>query len=326
MTRHAALTAAIGIVIVAALLIPGVQLNPSESQAKDRPGGGDAIAGRAALASAGISAGVYKPFDILVEGPVTRPALEKIAAGVAKDPGVAGAVAPTDWQRGDAAVVEAIPAEDGAAPATKTTISRLQHDVLPKLADETELKVTLGGGAAADRDFVRAVYGNFPYVLLFVVLLTYILLARAFRSLILPLKAVILNLVSLGAAYGIIVFIFQWGHGARGDLERAVHELDHPVDPIDDLRVPLRALDGLRGLHAHADPGGVRRDGRHIAGDRARPFAHRQARDERRARAVPRVLRALDRAGDRHQAVRYRPLGRRDLRRDGDPRAARAVA
>jgi RND superfamily putative drug exporter len=59
------------------------------------------------------------------------------------------------------------------------------------------------------------VYGNFPYVLLFVVLLTYILLARAFRSLILPLKAVILNLVSLGAAYGIIVFIFQWGHGAQ---------------------------------------------------------------------------------------------------------------
>jgi RND superfamily putative drug exporter len=75
--------------------------------------------------------------------------------------------------------------------------------------------VTLGGSAAADQDFVHAVYGNFPYVLLFVVLLTYILLARAFRSLILPLKAVILNLISLGAAYGIIVFIFQWGHGAQ---------------------------------------------------------------------------------------------------------------
>src|SRR6476469_1678637 len=214
-TNHAALTGAIGVVVVAALLVPGVQLNPSESQAKDRPGGGDAIAGRAALSSAGISAGVYKPFDILVEGPVTRPALEKIAAGVAKDPGVAGAVAPTDWQRGDAAVVEAISAEDGAAPATKTTISRLQHDVLPKLADDTTLKVTLGGSAAADRDFVHAVYGNFPYVLLFVIVLTYILLARAFRSLILPLKAVILNLVSLGAAYGIIVFIFQWGHGSE---------------------------------------------------------------------------------------------------------------
>jgi RND superfamily putative drug exporter len=69
--------------------------------------------------------------------------------------------------------------------------------------------------AAEDQDFVHAVYGNFPYVLLFVVLLTYLLLARAFRSLVLPLKAVVLNLISLGAAYGIVVFIFQWGHGAE---------------------------------------------------------------------------------------------------------------
>jgi RND superfamily putative drug exporter len=214
-TNRAALTGAIGVVIVAALLLPGVQLNPSESQAKDRPGGGDAIAGRAALASAGLSAGAYKPFDILVEGAVSKPMLDKIASGVAGDPGVSGAVAPAAWQKANAAVVEAIPANDGASPATKDTISRLQHDVLPRLAQETNLKVTLGGAAAADQDFVHAVYGNFLYVLLFVVLLTYILLARAFRSLILPLKAVILNLVSLGAAYGIIVFIFQWGHGAQ---------------------------------------------------------------------------------------------------------------
>ena len=74
---------------------------------------------------------------------------------------------------------------------------------------------TLGGVAAEDRDFVSAVYSKFPYVLGFVILLTYILLARAFRSLVLPLKAVILNLVSLGAAYGIIVFIFQQGHGSE---------------------------------------------------------------------------------------------------------------
>ena len=73
---------------------------------------------------------------------------------------------------------------------------------------------TLGGVAPEDRDFVHAVYGNFAYVLLFVILLTYVLLARAFRSLLLPLKAVILNLVSLGAAFGIIVFIFQQGHGS----------------------------------------------------------------------------------------------------------------
>ena len=62
---------------------------------------------------------------------------------------------------------------------------------------------------------MEAVYGKFPYVLLFVIVLTFLLLMRAFRSVLLPLKAVILNLVSLGAAYGIIVFIFQEGHGSE---------------------------------------------------------------------------------------------------------------
>ena len=94
-------------------------------------------------------------------------------------------------------------------------ISNLQHDVLPALSDQTGLRVTLGGSAPEERDFVHAVYGNFPYVLLFVIVLTYLLLARAFRSVLLPLKAVILNLVSLGAAYGIIVIIFQKGFGAE---------------------------------------------------------------------------------------------------------------
>ncbi|MBV8598926.1 MAG: MMPL family transporter, partial [Actinobacteria bacterium] len=74
---------------------------------------------------------------------------------------------------------------------------------------------SLGGPAAVDRDFIHAVYGNFPYVLAFVLIFTLILLARAFRSIVLPIKAAILNLVSLGGAFGIVVFIFQEGHGSE---------------------------------------------------------------------------------------------------------------
>src|SRR5207237_10796709 len=103
-------------------------------------------------------------------------------------------------------LIEAVPATDSATKSVRSTITRVRADLKGTSA-------TLGGVAAEDRDFVSAVYGNFPYVLGFVVLFTFILLARAFRSLILPLKAVILNLVSLAAAYGIIVFIFQQGHG-----------------------------------------------------------------------------------------------------------------
>ena len=104
---------------------------------------------------------------------------------------------------------------DSASGASSKTISRLQHDVLPTLERETGgTSVTLAGISPEDRDFVHAVYGKFPYVLAFVIILTFVLLMRAFRSIVLPLKAVVLNLVSLGAAYGIIVFIFQWGRGS----------------------------------------------------------------------------------------------------------------
>jgi RND superfamily putative drug exporter len=194
--------AAVGIGIVAVLVGLGLQLNPNEAQLKDFPGKGDAIAGRQALADAGISAGVMKPFDVLVTGGANPQAVVKRLAAV---PGVAGAASPRGWQRGDESIVEAFPSVDGAASGIQTTIDRV-HAAL----DGTP--ATLGGTSAEDRDFVHAVYGNFPYVLAFVLILTYLLLARAFRSLVLPLKAAILNLVSLGAAYGIIVFIFQQGH------------------------------------------------------------------------------------------------------------------
>jgi len=113
--------------------------------------------------------------------------------------------------------VEAFGSDDGNSRTAKKTISNLQDDVLPGLESQvgSEVKLTLGGVAPENRDFVHAVYGKFPYVLLFVLILTFVLLMRAFRSILLPLKAVILNLVSLGAAYGIIVFVFQEGHGSE---------------------------------------------------------------------------------------------------------------
>jgi putative drug exporter of the RND superfamily len=197
--------AAAGLVIVGALVYCGVQLNPSEAQAKDFPGRGDAIDGRTVLTDAGITAGVYKPFVILVEDGGDPQA---IAAKVRNVEGVMGAAAPPDWRKGDASLVEAFPDADGAATATRGTIKRVRSELKGTNA-------TLGGLAGEERDFVAAVYSNFPYVLGFVVLLTFILLARAFRSLVLAAKAVVLNLVSLVAAFGIIVFIFQWGHGSE---------------------------------------------------------------------------------------------------------------
>src|SRR5579884_1713780 len=196
--------AAVGLVVVAVLAGIGTQLNPNESQLKNFPGTGTAIAGRQMLADAGISPGVMKPLDVLVEHGGNAQAVAQRVRGI---DGVVGAAVPAGWHRGRDSLVEAFPAVDGAAPGIQGIINRVNGALKGTNA-------TLTGTAAVDRDFVHAVYGNFPYLLAFVVVLTLILLARAFRSIVLPIKAAILNLVSLAAAFGIVVFIFQEGHGS----------------------------------------------------------------------------------------------------------------
>jgi putative drug exporter of the RND superfamily len=196
--------AIVGTAIVAVLAGIGTQLNPNESQLKNFPGTGTAIAGRQMLHDAGISPGVMKPFDVLVENGGDAHA---IAAKVSKVDGVAGAAVPDGWRRGSNAIVEAFPSIDGAAPGIQGIVDRVDRSL-------EGTSGTLGGTTATDRDFVHAIYGNFPYVLAFVLILTLILLARAFRSIVLPIKAAVLNLVSLAAAFGIVVFIFQEGHGS----------------------------------------------------------------------------------------------------------------
>jgi RND superfamily putative drug exporter len=209
--------AAVGLALVVVLLIPVFDLNPSEAQAKDLPGKGDAFDGRATLVDAGISLGVLKPFVVLAEGTPTAPQLDRVASTLADTEGVAGAAAPRSWRRDGAALVEAFPATDAASRDARRTISTIKKDVLPSLESELggPVRLTLGGVGPEDRDFVHAVYGNFIWVLVLVVLLTFVLLMRAFRSVLLPLKAVVLNLVSLGVALGVIVFIFQQGHGSE---------------------------------------------------------------------------------------------------------------
>ena len=208
-TAHPIPVALSGLAIVAVLLVAGLQIKPAEAQLKDYPGKGDAINGRQALANADISPGVMKPYIVLVEH-AGAGATREVVGALERTPGIAAAVAPEQWRSGDDALVEAFPTSDSATNSSSRTISRIQHDVLPSL----KASATLGGVSPEDRDFVHAVYGKFPYALAFVILLTFVLLMRAFRSIVLPLKAVILNLISLGAAYGIIVFIFQWGHGS----------------------------------------------------------------------------------------------------------------
>jgi RND superfamily putative drug exporter len=197
--------AALGLVLVATLGIIGSQLNARETELKNFPGSGTAIAGRAMLADAGISPGVMKPINVLVEHGGDPQA---IAAKLRDLPGIVGVAAPTGWHRGDTSLVEAFPTIDGAAPGIQQIVDRVNMAL-----DGTTGSLT--GVTAVNRDFLHALFGSFPYVLAIVLLLTFVLLTRAFRSVVLAIKAVLLNLMSLAAAFGIVVLVFQQGHGSQ---------------------------------------------------------------------------------------------------------------
>jgi RND superfamily putative drug exporter len=202
--RRPVAVAAVGLVIVAGLVGLGTQLNATEAPLKNFPGAGSAIAARDQLAAAGISPGAMKPLNVLVENGGDA---DQIAARLRAVPGIVGATAPPGWRQGPNSLVEAFATIDGSAAGIQSTIDRSN-------ASLAGTDGTLTGLAAVDRDFLHALFGSFPYVLGLVLLLTFVLLTRAFRSPVLALKAVLLNLLSLAAAFGIIVFVFQMGHGS----------------------------------------------------------------------------------------------------------------
>ena len=256
-----------------------------------------------------------KPLNVLVENGGDA---EQVAAKLTAVPGVVGATAPPGWQKGPNSLVEGFATIDGAAPGIQA-IDR------PRQREPEGTDGTLTGLAAVDRDFLHALFGSFPYVLGLVLLLTMILLTRAFRSPVLAIKAIVLNLLSLAAAFGIIVFVFQQGHGSG--------LWDIPATGSITAWIPVMIFAFLFGLSMDYEVFMLTRmreaydeTGLHRQGDRARPRTNRQARDERGARAHVRLPRALDEPRLRDQAARDRPRGRDHLRRHRHPRPARAGA
>ena len=102
--------------------------------------------------------------------------------------------------------------EYGEGPA-QSFVHRLRDHIIPSVSWPAGSRVLAGGGPPQGVDFLERSYAVFPWLVLGVLVLTYLLLMRAFRSLLLPLKAVILNLLSVGAAYGMLVLVFKWGVG-----------------------------------------------------------------------------------------------------------------
>ena len=199
--RWAAAVAATGVLVALVVAASTIQFgNPRADSFAQK---GSARAALDNLQDSGIGTGPLSPFDALVRSGDP----EAVAAELSGIEGVHSAVAPADWRRDGTAIVTIIPAQDGNSPAGRETLDRIRAAALPG-------EVTVGGEAAQGADFLDAVYSNFPLMLALISVLTFILLARAFRSLILPLKAVLLNLLSVAAAWGLIVLVWQHGFGS----------------------------------------------------------------------------------------------------------------
>jgi RND superfamily putative drug exporter len=161
-----------------------------------------------ALERSGIGPGVIAPYEVLVQG--TNPSI--VARNLSGIGGVRAALAPSDtsWHRAGTAIVEVLPTADASTSAGHDTLARVRQ-----AAHTQSGTVRVGGQPAEDADFVSAVYGNFPLMLLLIAAVTFLLLARAFRSIVLPLKAVALNVLSVAAAWGVLVLVWQDGYGSK---------------------------------------------------------------------------------------------------------------
>ena len=158
------------------------------------------------------------PFLLAVDIPKGAAAneaqLAKLQKAVADTPGVVSVAPPQVSEDGEMATVFAIPATAPQDAKTSALLERLREDVIPDATAGTPLKVYVGGQTAGFEDFSDKVAGRLPLFISVVIGLSVLLLIAAFRSLWVPLVSAVFNLLSVGAAYGVVVAVFQEGVGA----------------------------------------------------------------------------------------------------------------
>ena len=205
--RHRAAALAGGLLVVTALVIPLFSLRLGEPASKALAPGSPAQPALTRLESRGIPSGIISPIDVLT----TAGQADAVARQARQIPGVYTAFATAGSPRVDGTgLIEVLPVAEPSTTAGAATVSAVQR----ALAGQPGV-IGVGGQGASDADFIHAVYGSFPLMLSLIALISLVLLARAFRSLVLAAKAVIFNLVSLGVAYGVMVLVWQQGHGSQ---------------------------------------------------------------------------------------------------------------
>ena len=211
------------VLTLAAMPLLGMQLGPGSPNGlpKSMP----AMQGLALLQH-GSPSNALDPTTIVVDAgkarqlAATAPAMARLIALLRRDPEVVRVEPVVPDPSGRYFEANVVTRHDPYGAQAQAFAERLRHKIIPAARFASGVHVLAGGGAAYAADFISRTLGSFPYLILGVLALTYLLLVRAFRSLLLPLKAIVLNLFTVSAATGLMIAVFQWGWGSGVGLVR----------------------------------------------------------------------------------------------------------
>jgi putative drug exporter of the RND superfamily len=212
--RHPWPFAALGLVILVGLAVPVFSIRLGSSDESNTP---TTETTRRAydLMADGFGAGASGPLLLAAEinGPQDLPVLAKVHDALVATAGIAQVSPPRPNDANDAAIIQVIPTTSSQDQATVALIENLRNHVLPDATAGTAVQVHVGGITAAFDDVATKLQTRLPLFIGVVLGLSFLLLLIVFRSIVVPIKAVIMNLLSIGAAYGLMVAVFQWGWG-----------------------------------------------------------------------------------------------------------------
>ena len=281
------------------------------------------------LLAKGFGPGYNGPLQLVaeVDSAQQKAAFLRVQQAVAKTPGIVGAADPHFIPgangRPDVAIADLYPKGSPQDQSTADLLHKVRNDVVPAAEKGTGLTVLTGGQTAIFDDFSHVLAGKLPLFIGVVVLLSFLLLMIVFRSIAIPLTAAIMNMLSAGAAFGLVTAIFQNGWGASligvdktGPIEAFLPVLMFPI--LFGLSMDYEVFLVSRIYEEWHR----RRD--NTRGGQPRPRGDRAHDHRRRGDHGPRVRRVRPRRRARHQAVRHRPRRRRADRRHARALGARA--
>jgi putative drug exporter of the RND superfamily len=202
-----------GLVILLVLALPVLSMRLAFADNGNRPTS-DTTRRAYDLLVEGFGPGFNGPMILAIDTPggqADLPTVEQLSQRLNDTRDVAFSTPPQLNDAGNAAIIQVFPSTSPQSEETADLVDRLRDDVIPPATQGTDVEVLVGGLTAGATDYSNYTAERLPLFIGLVLLLSFLLLMTVFRSVLVPLKAVIMNLLSIGAAYGVIVAVFQWG-------------------------------------------------------------------------------------------------------------------